>query len=880
MKTIFLAIIGVSLSVLLSAQERGVSPVSQEGSKEHETSQTYAVVVGISDYQDEDIPDLRFADKDAEAFAAYLRSPAGGSLDKNHLKVLLNDGATMAQFAIALDWMMEETSEGDQAIIYFSGHGDVEKKTITQPGFLLCWDAPPKVYMAGGAFALPFLQEVVTTLSTQNKVDVLVVTDACRSGKLAGTSVGGSQITGSNLAQQYANETKILSCQPNEYSLEGEQWGGGRGAFSYHLVNGLYGMADGNKDLSVNLMEIGRYLEDHVITEVAPQSQVPMTIGNRMGNLATVSPDMLKQVKDRLNNNMPMLSTTSSRGNEDEILAAVSDTLRAKYMKFKALTAEKIFLTPVEDCANKYFEELMAANELEELHSSMKRNFAAALQDDAQQAINIWLEADASAVICLNKEMDASKITAQLEKAASLLGERHYMYKPLKSRQFLFEGKAAKVHDYEDEELGQKSLLAYRKAAAFEPESPLPWFEMSKVFTTNIVNTDSAFIYAEKATELSPMWILPYADLGKGLVDLKDTLAKDALLAAEKIDSLHPFVINRWGNYYATITHEAEKAIRQFEQFKKSGATLYPCWYDEYNNALMVLKKFDQAEAVLLEAIKEDPTSDDLYGSLARLYSRTQENEKGEQAARKAIELDSTDAANWSHLSYFYDQTERFEEAIQIWQKVIKMDPTNAVYQGNIGLSLANLGRLEEAAEAYLKTIALDPNNNFVYINMAFNYQQLNQLEKAGTAFENAIAIDPSFWLAYAFSGDLDMQLKKWEKAKEKYLKAIELHPEESKLYSQLGLAYLHLPDHEEKAEETLKKALPLPRTTPATYISLAKVSMRKNDTSAAWKYLEDGLEGEFENYEALHEDKDLKPLHADERWKELIEKYFPDKDK
>ncbi|MBK9017577.1 MAG: caspase family protein [Saprospiraceae bacterium] len=47
---------------------------------------TRAVVVGISDYQDKDIPDLRFADKDAEAFANFLRSPAGGSLDGDHLK--------------------------------------------------------------------------------------------------------------------------------------------------------------------------------------------------------------------------------------------------------------------------------------------------------------------------------------------------------------------------------------------------------------------------------------------------------------------------------------------------------------------------------------------------------------------------------------------------------------------------------------------------------------------------------------------------------------------------------------------------------------------------------------------------------------------------
>ncbi|MBK6996745.1 MAG: hypothetical protein IPH31_18130 [Lewinellaceae bacterium] len=71
-----------------------------------------------------------------------------------------------------------------------------------------------------------FLKDVVTTLSTENKARVLIITDACRSGKLAGNSIGGAQLTSQNLAQQFANEIKILSCQPNEYSLEGEQWGG------------------------------------------------------------------------------------------------------------------------------------------------------------------------------------------------------------------------------------------------------------------------------------------------------------------------------------------------------------------------------------------------------------------------------------------------------------------------------------------------------------------------------------------------------------------------------------------------------------------------------------------------------------------------------
>ncbi|MEI2696509.1 MAG: caspase family protein [Saprospiraceae bacterium] len=256
------------------SQTKGVSPLSTANSQQSGVNKnTYAVVVGISDYQDPGIPDLRFANKDAEAFANFLRSSVGGKLDNDHLKVLINSDATMAQFANALDWLWEVCKEGDLAIIYFSGHGDVEKKSLTQPGFLLCWDAPARVYMAGGAFALPMLQEVVSTLSIQNKAKVIVITDACRSGTLAGSSVGGSQATAANLAKQFGNEIKIMSCQPNEYSIEGEQWGGGRGVFSYNLIDGLYGLADGNKDLSVNLQELSRYLEDHVTTEVAPMKK-------------------------------------------------------------------------------------------------------------------------------------------------------------------------------------------------------------------------------------------------------------------------------------------------------------------------------------------------------------------------------------------------------------------------------------------------------------------------------------------------------------------------------------------------------------------------------------------------------------------------------
>lgn len=160
--------------------------------------------------------------------------------------------------------------------------------------------------MGGGTYSLAYLQEIVNTLSTVNLAKVIVISDACHAGKLAGSQIGGAQLTTANLAKQFSNEIKILACQPGEFSLEGEQWGGGRGCFSYHLLNGLAGQADINKDLMVTLGEIDRYLEDHVVKEVAPQSQVPMTTGNKIEKLVKLSGNWqaeFNNLKDSFNSN-------------------------------------------------------------------------------------------------------------------------------------------------------------------------------------------------------------------------------------------------------------------------------------------------------------------------------------------------------------------------------------------------------------------------------------------------------------------------------------------------------------------------------------------------------------------------------------------------
>lgn len=241
---------------------------------------TWAVVVGISDYQDKNIPDLQYAHKDAELFADYLAADDGGQVPKENIILLTNGKASQAQLFLGLDYVFEKSKNGDEVIIYFAGHGDVERLSKTQPGYLLCWNAPSRIYMAGGCLSLRDLEDVMLVLSEKN-VKVLLIADTSHPGKLSGNSINGTQLTTARLAMQKANETKIISCQPDEYSIEGEQWGGGHGVFTYHLVKGLRGKADMDADKNVSLGEIERYLEDNLSKEVAPMKQHPMVIGNK-----------------------------------------------------------------------------------------------------------------------------------------------------------------------------------------------------------------------------------------------------------------------------------------------------------------------------------------------------------------------------------------------------------------------------------------------------------------------------------------------------------------------------------------------------------------------------------------------------------------------
>ena len=316
----------LGLQTLSAQTARGLGMPADE--KIRPQGKTYALIVGISKYQNTDIPSLQYPDKDAYAFYQYLKS---AGVDTSDIILLLNDKAKDAEFWADVNYFTEVTKPNDKLYIYFSGHGDVESKTITKDAYLLPYDAP-KITYASGAISIYLLKGYLETISA-NGVQVIFISDACHAGNLAGGRAG-MEATASVLKDQWQDEIKILSCQPGELSLEGKQWGGGRGLFSYELINGLAGKADKNKDGKVTLRELNIYLTDKVPDGASPIAQNPVLEGKPETIMSTDN----EKVLDRINNtgSSNILSMVDIKGFDAAWLKSTSAAIKSNYASFKA----------------------------------------------------------------------------------------------------------------------------------------------------------------------------------------------------------------------------------------------------------------------------------------------------------------------------------------------------------------------------------------------------------------------------------------------------------------------------------------------------------------------------------------------------------------
>jgi uncharacterized caspase-like protein len=223
----------------------------------------YALIVGASRY--DHFESLKYTDDDAYRIYAFLRSPEGGAVPDDHIRLLIDESAIADNIYKGLDDIIAMAGPEDEVLVYLAGHG--------LQGSYLPTDSD------GYRHKVDY-EDLKDRLSACQARQKLVIADACYSGSLlaAKTPMFESvDLFYKKLSTSGGGTAFLLSSKSEEFSLESQ--GLRQGIFSHYLVEGLKGEADSNQDKLVTLDELYTYVYGHV-REYSGNLQTPVLAGD------------------------------------------------------------------------------------------------------------------------------------------------------------------------------------------------------------------------------------------------------------------------------------------------------------------------------------------------------------------------------------------------------------------------------------------------------------------------------------------------------------------------------------------------------------------------------------------------------------------------
>lgn len=243
--------------------EESLDLINDVYTEHDEEIKVWAVVIGVSRYQH--MPVLRYSDDDAYRIYAFLKSPEGGALPDEQIKILIDEDASREKILKMLQHTLLRADDNDVVLVYYSGHG-LEGSFVP-----IDFD---------GYENLVKHEEVIEILSRSKARYKMCFADACHSGSM--TAKKSADVD--NTIEKYYNAfldrrggtAFMLSSKAEEFSLE--DGGLRQGVFSHFLIRGLKGEADVDYDNIVTIEELFDFVHFEV-RRYTGNVQTPTMVG-------------------------------------------------------------------------------------------------------------------------------------------------------------------------------------------------------------------------------------------------------------------------------------------------------------------------------------------------------------------------------------------------------------------------------------------------------------------------------------------------------------------------------------------------------------------------------------------------------------------------
>jgi uncharacterized caspase-like protein len=232
-----------------------------------QAGQTYALLIGVADYQR--ISKLTYTINDVDEFSKFLMSSEGGEVPVKNIYVLKDKLATKGNILHYGKHLFTRAGENDRVIFYFSGHGG-------GGGFCpVDFDNTPNKHLLYSD-----VKELFRNCKARSKV---IFADACEAGniKFDKKKMEEKAITVEETKTKDIEVAIMMSCMAHESSYESRQFK--QGYFTYFLIQGMKKHADINGDKQVTMEELHKYVFQKTSEAVKKElnaSQRPITFGN------------------------------------------------------------------------------------------------------------------------------------------------------------------------------------------------------------------------------------------------------------------------------------------------------------------------------------------------------------------------------------------------------------------------------------------------------------------------------------------------------------------------------------------------------------------------------------------------------------------------
>lgn len=238
--------------------------------KDKSSNNKVAVIIGIQNYAD--IPDTKYSDKDAMAFAEFANQTL--NIPSKNIKYLFNEDAKYFGFKGIQTWLENKVNKNTDVYVFYSGHGlGVEGKSKLLPSDFVTQFQEESSYEK---------DEFLSDIANLNPNHIYAFFDTCFSGlgRNGETLVAG--LKNISIVEDVApvdNITIFNSSSGLEYSTDFDE--AGHGLFSYYLMKGLEGNADINSDNEITSKELFSFISDNVSDRALDigLSQNPSLIG-------------------------------------------------------------------------------------------------------------------------------------------------------------------------------------------------------------------------------------------------------------------------------------------------------------------------------------------------------------------------------------------------------------------------------------------------------------------------------------------------------------------------------------------------------------------------------------------------------------------------